>query len=737
MNTRFLRPRALSLTLLTLVAALAPLTAHAEGPIERYALIAGSNDGGPSRVRLRYANSDAEAMAKVLTNLGGVDPANLVLLREADRSTFLQALQTIEGKLQRARARGARPELVVYYSGHSDEDGLLLSGQRLGWSELRQALKDQPADVRIAILDSCASGAMLRAKGGQKRAPFLMDASSQVTGHAYLTSSSADEAAQESDGIGASFFTHNLVTGLRGAADTSGDRRVTLAEAYQFAFQKTLARTESTQRGAQHPNYDFDLAGSGDIVVTELTPVSSVLIFDKALVGKLFVRDGGGRLVAELDKVAGLPIELGLEAGPWKIGLSTAGRSYQTTVTLARGQKVVVNAALFTEIPTSATRARGDGQPADAEAVLGFGDDVSPTASREVDFSLSFVPGLGTVPDSQDVHVSKLALGVIGDLHHSVHGIDAAGVFTIERAGIRGVQAAGVFNMNEGGVEGVQAAGTFNYAQELVHGVQSSGAVNVARSGVRGVQGAAATNVAIGPIHGVQAAGAVNLAIDGVHGVQAAGAVNIAHGDSRGLQLAGACNITDELAGAQIGTVNIASKVKGLQLGVVNIADEVDGEAIGLLSIIGNGYKHIEVWSGDTAAFNVGAKLGGRHVYTLFTGGVMSAGDLERWNLGVGLGGHLDIGPIYLDMDVTGSSPHTGWDWERANHMLLSQARLAVGLPLGRHLALFAGASYNASFSFKGAPAPFPSIMPEARERQLNDDVSMRMWPGFFAGVRL
>jgi hypothetical protein len=69
--------------------------------------------------------------------------------------------------------------------------------------------------------------------------------------------------------------------------------------------------------------------------------------------------------------------------------------------------------------------------------------------------------------------------------------------------------------------------------------------------------------------------------------------------------------------------------------------------------------------------------------------------------------------------------------------MLLSQARLAVGLPLGRHLALFAGASYNASFSFKGAPAPFPSIMPEARERQLNDDVSMRMWPGFFAGVRL
>jgi uncharacterized caspase-like protein len=61
-----------------------------------------------------------------------------------------------------------------------------------------------------------------------------------MRGYAFLTSSSPDEVAQESDHIGASFFTHYLVSGLRGAADVTGEGKVTLNEAYQFAFNETL-----------------------------------------------------------------------------------------------------------------------------------------------------------------------------------------------------------------------------------------------------------------------------------------------------------------------------------------------------------------------------------------------------------------------------------------------------------------------------------------------------------------
>src|SRR5207253_2498641 len=114
----------------------------------------------------------------------------------------------------------------------------------LDYGALRKAIEAVPADVRVAVLDSCASGAFARSKGGQFLPAFLSDASSQVRGQAILTSSSETEVAQESDRIGSSFFTHHLLAGLRGAADTSHDGRVTLNEAYQYAYDETLSRTE-------------------------------------------------------------------------------------------------------------------------------------------------------------------------------------------------------------------------------------------------------------------------------------------------------------------------------------------------------------------------------------------------------------------------------------------------------------------------------------------------------------
>ena len=78
--------------------------------------------------------------------------------------------------------------------------------------------------------------------------------SSDTRGYAFLTltSSSAEETAQESDRLKGSFFTHYLVSGMRGAADVSRDGKVTLNEAYQFAFHETLAQTVDTRSGAQH-----------------------------------------------------------------------------------------------------------------------------------------------------------------------------------------------------------------------------------------------------------------------------------------------------------------------------------------------------------------------------------------------------------------------------------------------------------------------------------------------------
>jgi len=120
------------------------------------------------------------------------------------------------------------------------------------------------------------------------------------TGEAILTSSAADEIALESREIGGSFFTHHLVSGLRGAADSSGDGIVTLAEAYQYAFSHTVSATAATVAGTQHPAYDYQLAGQGDLVLSELWRPNSALElpsgFDRMLVSGV-VRD---QVLAEL-----------------------------------------------------------------------------------------------------------------------------------------------------------------------------------------------------------------------------------------------------------------------------------------------------------------------------------------------------------------------------------------------------------------------------------------------------
>ena len=74
-------------------------------------------------------------------------------------------------------------------------------------------------------------------------------ASTRPHGLVLIASSSADEESQESDEIGASFFTHYLASGLLGDADASGDGKVTLSEAYAYAYARTVGETPTAYRG--------------------------------------------------------------------------------------------------------------------------------------------------------------------------------------------------------------------------------------------------------------------------------------------------------------------------------------------------------------------------------------------------------------------------------------------------------------------------------------------------------
>src|SRR5207244_12652664 len=111
---------------------------------------------------------------------------------------------------------------------------LELAGEGLEFAALRTLLAATGADVQLAIVDTCRSGALVGVKGGAPGPSFqirLDDEDLASTGYVFLTSSAGAELALESPDIRGSFFTHHLVSGLLGQADVSGDRRVSPAEA--------------------------------------------------------------------------------------------------------------------------------------------------------------------------------------------------------------------------------------------------------------------------------------------------------------------------------------------------------------------------------------------------------------------------------------------------------------------------------------------------------------------------
>lgn len=580
-------------------------TAHAAG-VRRIALLAGANDGGPERVRLRYAVTDAQALGAVLGELGGIAPGDLEALAEPTRDTLIAALRGAAGRLSALRGR---IEFVFYYSGHSDEQGLLLRGERLGYDELRALISAVPATVRIAIVDACASGALTRAKGGIRRAPFLLDESNAVAGSAILTSASAEESAQESDRIGGSFFTHALLTGLRGAADRSGDGRVTLTEAYQFAYAETLARTETTRIGAQHPNYDLQLSGRGEVVLTDVRGTPAGLYLGPDLNGRISIRQPDGHLVAELTKPAGREMELGLPAGRYRVLWHAGERTGEATIEVPAGSRARLGAAQFAETDAPVHRIRGGAVQATPVAftLIGTGGALD-----------GFELGFGNHRDGP------------------VRGAQIAALYSFDEADLDGVQIAGVFNHVGGRADGAQIAGVLNVAGAL-DGAQVSGAVSWS-----------------GPVDGAQVSGAVSIAAGAVDGAQVSGALNIA-GDVEGAQIAGALNLASAVDGAQIGVINIGGDVDGAQVGVINIARRMRGAPIGLINIIGDGIHRVEAWSSDEHATNIGVRLGSQSVQSILAVG---SDDLETIRPGAGLGGRVSLaGGFDLTLDALWFGP--------------------------------------------------------------------------------
>ena len=229
-------------------------------PEARFALVIGWNQSDdPELEPLRYADDDAiryhelfSAVAERATLLTSPDEETEELVPDfaalgavvPTRAAVLAALQDLRAAMQRAKARGARPILYFVYSGHGNYDAegrgyVHLADGRFSTRDLfAHVLEPTRADPVILIVDACNAALLVNGRGkptGERRPAgrSKLDLADFPNVGVILASSQLGETHEWGRYL-AGVFSHEVRSGLLGAADVDDDQRVGFAELAAF-----------------------------------------------------------------------------------------------------------------------------------------------------------------------------------------------------------------------------------------------------------------------------------------------------------------------------------------------------------------------------------------------------------------------------------------------------------------------------------------------------------------------
>lgn len=340
------------------------LTAWSAQAATRFALLIGNNVGGIEDGALKWAEEDARRVRDVLNELGDVAPGRALLLQGANSDEVRAALARLHGQVEEAKRQGYRSEVFIFYSGHGDATSLHLGSQLFSLEELKRLTQAIPADTSVTIIDACRARALKsgRGKGATHGPAFDISLARDPgpVGRVLITSAGADEIAQETDEYKSSFFTHHMLSALRGAGDADSDGTVTLAEFYRYVYHHTLASSHGVTAAVQHPEMDVKLEGEGEIAMTNLKRSSSTLVLPKGVGGDfLIVDDKNSRVIAEVRKPEKETRSLALPTGRYRVQLRRGGRIFAGEVALEWGGRRRLDASVLKEQPLVAALTKG------------------------------------------------------------------------------------------------------------------------------------------------------------------------------------------------------------------------------------------------------------------------------------------------------------------------------------------------------------------------------------------
>lgn len=252
----------------------------------RFALIIGVNKSVDTDAPLlRYADDDAARYLDFFRSLG----ARSYVLTRLDENTrrvhqqaaaeaeapvmseFQKAIQALASDIRQARQRNIKTALYFVYAGHGNvRDGhgyVTLEDARIDGAMLEtEVLTKVNADQTHFIVDACYSYflAVGRGPGGQRRdvhgfSEFGGLAARENVGLLFSTSSAKES--HEWAGFQAGVFSHEVRSGLYGAADANGDGQVSYREIAAFIDRANAGIANEKYRSEvfAHPPKNTDI----------------------------------------------------------------------------------------------------------------------------------------------------------------------------------------------------------------------------------------------------------------------------------------------------------------------------------------------------------------------------------------------------------------------------------------------------------------------------------------------
>jgi hypothetical protein len=325
----------------------------------RILLAVGARKGAHGEPPLRYSLRDARRVRDVFVSLGGVRPEHALLLEDPSAASLRSTFSRVQALARKQRKLDVT--FFFYFSGHGDRDRIHLGEESVPVSEVAARIDGVPAALRIVVSDACRT-ASLRTKGASADTAFdvRLGPAAQATGTAWIHATASGEAAQESDALAGAVFTHYLLSGLRGAADRDGDRKVTLAEAYAFAYHSTLIRSAKSSGVLQRPSAELELEEHAPIVLTQTRRASALLALPRGADAQYLVYATGARaVVAEIWGRAEHSVQLALTPGKYLVHRRGRGRSSVAEVAFRANQERALGDADFRPVKDEAMTEKG------------------------------------------------------------------------------------------------------------------------------------------------------------------------------------------------------------------------------------------------------------------------------------------------------------------------------------------------------------------------------------------